>query len=90
MAAEIAITEVLVLPALKALLRLQTVHLSPLRPDEVLVEIHATGICHTDLSCMDGMLPISTPAVLGHEGAGVVIDIGSDVSHVFKGDKKCS
>ncbi|EXJ58338.1 hypothetical protein A1O7_05763 [Cladophialophora yegresii CBS 114405] len=80
-------TEALVLPALKAPLQLQKVHLSPLQKDEVLVEIHATGICHTDLSCMDGMLPISTPAVLGHEGAGVVLAIGTDVSHVAPHDK---
>ncbi|ETI22685.1 hypothetical protein G647_06761 [Cladophialophora carrionii CBS 160.54] len=87
MAETLMTTEALVLPALKAPLQLQRVHLSPLQKDEVLVEMHATGICHTDLSCMDGMLPISTPAVLGHEGAGVVLAVGTDVSHVSKGDK---
>ncbi|OCT51323.1 Aryl-alcohol dehydrogenase [Cladophialophora carrionii] len=87
MAGTLTTTEALVLLALKAPLQLQRIHLSPLQEDEVLVEIHATGICHTDLSCMDGMLPISTPAVLGHEGAGVVLAVGTDVSHVSKGDK---
>ena len=87
MSGSISSTEALVLPALKAPLQLRTVQLSLLQPDEVLVEIHATGICHTDLSCIDGMLPISTPAVLGHEGAGVVLDTGSTVSHVSRGDK---
>lgn len=80
-------TEALVLPALKAPLRLQTIHISPLQQDEVLVEIAATGICHTDLSCIDGMLPITVPAVLGHEGAGVVLSTGSSVTHVAMGDK---
>ena len=51
------------------------------------LRILATGICHTDVSCMEGMLPISTPAVLGHEGAGVVIEVGSNISQVSQGDK---
>jgi Zn-dependent alcohol dehydrogenase len=83
----IATTEALVLPIIKGRLKLQQVRLSTLQQHEILVEIHATGICHTDLSCMDGMLPISTPAVLGHEGAGIVLDAGSSVTHVAKGDK---
>ena len=66
---------------------LATVQLSELRPDEALVEIHATGICHTDLSCQDGTLPVSFPAILGHEGAGVVLETGSDIKHVKPGDK---
>lgn len=36
--------------------------------DEVLVEIHATGICHTDIACIEGKLPVAYPCVLGHEG----------------------
>lgn len=46
----------------------ETIRLDPLRPTEALVEIHASGICHTDLSCAEGSLPAKTPAVLGHEG----------------------
>lgn len=42
--------------------------LGPLRPDELLVDIHATGICHTDVACMNGTLPMRLPQVLGHEG----------------------
>ncbi|KAK4939203.1 hypothetical protein LTR10_020502 [Elasticomyces elasticus] len=80
-------TEALVLPSINAPLTLRSVQLSPLQPDEALIEIHATGICHTDLSCMNGTLPISTPAVLGHEGAGIVLATGSTIEHVSKGDK---
>ena len=79
--------QALVLPGPGEPLVLQTVHLSALLADEALVEIHATGICHTDLSCMNGTLPTATPAVLGHEGAGIVVEVGSGVTHVAKGDK---
>lgn len=47
---------------------LETIKLDTLKPDEALVEIHATGICHTDLSCATGILPARVPAVFGHEG----------------------
>ena len=82
----ITTTDALVLPSVGAGLTLRKVQLATLQPDEALVEIHATGICHTDLSCMDGTLPISTPAVLGHEGSGIVLESGSKVTHVSKGD----
>jgi aryl-alcohol dehydrogenase len=58
----------------------QELELGDLRPDEVLVEVAAAGICHTDLICRDQWLPVPLPAVLGHEGAGVVIAIGSAVT----------
>lgn len=47
---------------------LDQVKLDTIKDDEALIEIAATGICHTDLSCADGTLPASAPAVLGHEG----------------------
>lgn len=47
--------------------------------DEVLVQVVATGICHTDLSCASGRLPIGYPVVLGHEAAGVVEAVGPAV-----------
>lgn len=56
------------------------------REDEVLVRIVATGICHTDLSVRDQLLPMPLPAVLGHEGAGVVEAVGSNVTNVAPGD----
>src|SRR5262249_23053508 len=54
---------------------------------EVLVEVKATGICHTDEFTLSGADPEGLfPAVLGHEGAGVVVDIGAGVTSVKKGD----
>jgi S-(hydroxymethyl)glutathione dehydrogenase / alcohol dehydrogenase len=54
---------------------------------EVLIEIHATGVCHTDAYTLSGQDPEGLfPAVLGHEGAGVVVDIGPGVKSVTRGD----
>jgi aryl-alcohol dehydrogenase len=66
---------------------LRELELDDLRPDEVLVEVAASGICHTDLICRDQWLPVPLPAVLGHEGAGVVREVGSAVTHVAPGDR---
>lgn len=56
------------------------------RADEVLVDIAGTGLCHTDLITRDRWFPLPLPAVLGHEGAGVVAAVGENVSHVVPGD----
>ncbi|MER2510587.1 MAG: S-(hydroxymethyl)glutathione dehydrogenase/class III alcohol dehydrogenase [Amaricoccus sp.] len=57
------------------------------RAGEVLVEIKATGICHTDEFTLSGADPEGLfPAILGHEGAGVVVDVGPGVTSVKKGD----
>jgi aryl-alcohol dehydrogenase len=64
---------------------LEDVVLDGPRPDEVLVEIVATGMCHTDLLVRDSR-PECLPAVLGHEGAGVVVEIGSAVTGLASGD----
>ena len=61
-------TTALLLPEVGASFELREVFLAPLQPDEVLVEIRATGLCHTDLSFANGTLPCSPNAVLGHEG----------------------
>ena len=54
---------------------------------EVLVEIKATGVCHTDEFTLSGADPEGLfPAILGHEGAGIVVDIGKGVTSVKKGD----
>jgi S-(hydroxymethyl)glutathione dehydrogenase/alcohol dehydrogenase len=55
-------------------------------PREVLVRTAATGVCHSDLHVLDGALPNPVPIVLGHEPAGVVEAVGSDVGHVAPGD----
>jgi Zn-dependent alcohol dehydrogenase len=47
---------------------LEAVTLPALRANEILVKIHATGICHTDLSCMNGVFPADLPHIFGHEG----------------------
>ncbi|MEU5844006.1 NAD(P)-dependent alcohol dehydrogenase [Rhodococcus sp. NPDC047139] len=67
-------------------LRLETVTVPELRDDEVLVRIHGVGICHTDLTAAAGGVPLPTPAVLGHEGAGVVAEVGSAVTGLRVGD----
>ncbi|MEY8041451.1 NAD(P)-dependent alcohol dehydrogenase [Saccharopolyspora cebuensis] len=64
----------------------ETVQVEPPRADEVLVRIVAVGICHTDLATRDGLLHTRLPAVLGHEGAGVVESVGAEVTRVREGD----
>jgi aryl-alcohol dehydrogenase len=66
---------------------LQEVDLGELAPDEVLVRVAASGICHTDLICRDQWYPVPLPQVLGHEGAGVVEAVGSAVTKVARGDR---
>src|SRR6266513_2741214 len=68
-------------------LTVETVQLQGPKAGEVLVEIKATGICHTDEFTRSGSDPEGLfPAILGHEGAGVVVEIGADVASVKKGD----
>ena len=66
---------------------IETVELDGPRAGEVLVEIKATGICHTDEFTWSGADPEGLfPAILGHEGAGIVVDVGPGVSTLKKGD----
>ncbi|KAF5638109.1 C2H2 transcription factor [Fusarium sp. NRRL 52700] len=80
-------TTALIAPALDGSFELKEVYLDSLQPDEALIEIHASGVCHTDLSCASGKLPCAPNAVLGHEGAGVVLEIGANVTSISPGDK---
>jgi aryl-alcohol dehydrogenase len=64
----------------------QEVELAPLRADEVLVGLVATGVCHTDLTCRTGFAATPRPVVLGHEGAGQVLEIGPGVTDLVPGD----
>jgi aryl-alcohol dehydrogenase len=66
---------------------LQELELGELRPDEVLVKVAAAGICHTDLICRDQWYPVPFPSVFGHEGAGVVDQVGDAVTQVAPGDR---
>jgi len=68
-------------------LSIETVDLDGPREGEVLVEIRATGVCHTDAFTLSGADPEGAfPVILGHEGAGVVVDVGPGVKSVHKGD----
>lgn len=68
-------------------LSLETVHLEGPKAGEVLVEIKATGICHTDAYTLSGADPEGLfPAILGHEGAGIVVEVGPDVKSLKPGD----
>ncbi len=68
-------------------LTIETVELDGPRHGEVLVELKATGICHTDKFTLSGADPEGLfPAILGHEGAGIVVETGSGVSSLKKGD----
>src|SRR4026208_427960 len=68
-------------------LTIETVQLQGPKTGEVLVGIKATGICHTDEFTRSGADPEGLfPAILGHEGAGVVVDVGPGVTSVKKGD----
>ncbi len=68
-------------------LEIMEVNLAGPKPGEVMVEIRATGICHTDEFTLSGADPEGLfPAILGHEGAGVVVEVGEGVTTVKKGD----
>ncbi|MEG3908548.1 S-(hydroxymethyl)glutathione dehydrogenase/class III alcohol dehydrogenase [Microcoleus sp. w1-18aA5] len=69
-------------------LSIETVDLDGPRAGEVLVEIKATGVCHTDAYTLSGADPEGLfPAILGHEGAGIVAEVGSGVTSVKVGDR---
>ena len=68
-------------------LSIETVQLEGPKEGEVLVEIKATGVCHTDKFTLSGGDPEGIfPAILGHEGAGIVVDVGAGVKSLKKGD----
>ena len=56
-------------------------------PRDVVVRVDASGVCHSDLSIIDGKLPLPPPMMLGHEGAGTVEWAGAEVSRVKPGDR---
>jgi len=65
----------------------ESLALRPPAAHDVVVRIEASGICHSDISVMTGDLPGRLPVVLGHEGAGVVMEIGTEVTTVRVGDR---
>jgi aryl-alcohol dehydrogenase len=70
-----------------AVFDLERVDLPELVEGQVLVRLEAVGICHADLGARAGTFPVSYPVVLGHEGCGVVVDAGPDVSTISAGDR---
>ena len=75
-----------VLRELKKPLVIEEVTLDDAGPGQVLVKTAASGVCHSDLHFIEGLWPSSLPAVLGHEAAGVVEEVGPGVTHVEPGD----
>ncbi|MBI5618064.1 MAG: Zn-dependent alcohol dehydrogenase [Gammaproteobacteria bacterium] len=65
------------------------VDLDPPKAGEVMIKMKATGVCHSDLSVINGTIPSPFPVVLGHEGAGIVEQVGEGVTHVKPGDHVC-
>lgn len=68
-------------------LRIEEVQLAPVRRGEVLVRIRAAGLCHSDLSVIQGSRPRPLPMVLGHEAAGEIVEIGDGVQGLKTGDQ---
>lgn len=75
-----------ILQAVDEPLVVDRVQLERLAPSDVLIRNRASGLCHTDLEVTQGNLSYPLPIVLGHEGAGVVEEVGSAVTHVRPGD----
>lgn len=68
-------------------LQIESLELAPPKVNEVLVRTIASGICHSDYSVAHGVLKTPMPIVLGHEGGGIVEQVGPGVSHLKPGDK---
>jgi S-(hydroxymethyl)glutathione dehydrogenase/alcohol dehydrogenase len=62
------------------------IEVAPPGPGEVKIKVVASGVCHSDLSVLNGTIPLPTPIVLGHEGAGIVEEVGEGVTTVAAGD----
>ena len=65
----------------------EEIELDPPRAGEVLVRMAVTGVCHSDLSAVRGLIRYDEPTVLGHEGAGTVVEVGQGVTTVTPGDR---
>ncbi|HLS82453.1 MAG TPA: Zn-dependent alcohol dehydrogenase [Steroidobacter sp.] len=67
-------------------LAVEDISIAPPKTGEVLIRMKAAGVCHSDLSVANGTVPMPLPMVLGHEGAGVVAEVGPGVTNVKPGD----
>ncbi|POY71086.1 hypothetical protein BMF94_5843 [Rhodotorula taiwanensis] len=79
-------TQALVLRELNAPFELCDIEIDDPQPNEVLVRVTACGLCHTDLIIQAGVFPSPFPCIVGHEGAGQVVKVGSAVTRVEPGD----
>ena len=79
-------TKAAVLHERNQLWSIEAIDLDPPKDLEVLVELHASGLCHSDEHIVTGDMPFRLPCVGGHEGAGVVLEVGSKVSSLAPGD----
>jgi len=70
----------------KSPLEIEEIELDPPKAGEVLVKVGASGVCHSDLSVIEGRMPAMPPIILGHEAAGVVEEVGEGVTNVKAGD----
>ena len=68
-------------------LSLEEVELSAPKASEVLVKTIACGVCHTDAAALHLFIPVTLPIILGHEGVGIVEEVGSEVTSLKKGDR---
>src|SRR5258708_25051852 len=66
---------------------IETLEVAKPGPREVLLNTAYAGLCHSDLHFLEGLYPIQTPCVLGHESSAVVEAVGSDVTYVKPGDR---
>jgi Zn-dependent alcohol dehydrogenase len=80
-------TRAAVMRAIDGPLQVEVLEIAEPGPGEVLVRLGASGVCHSDLHVWNGDWPgVPLPIVLGHEGAGVVEEVGSGVDRVARGD----
>ncbi|MGV9292646.1 zinc-binding dehydrogenase [Amycolatopsis sp. NPDC003676] len=79
-------TEAALLEKAGSALRITEITLADPGPGEVVVEVRATGVCQSDVGVFTGKLPAPVPLVLGHEGAGVVVEVGAGVEDLKAGD----
>ena len=73
----------------KGPLEIKEMPLPTVKAHDVLVKIHACGVCHTDLHACHGDWPVKPkmPLIPGHEGVGEVVEVGSEISHLKVGDR---
>ena len=76
-----------VLRQIGAPMTIETVEVGPVAPGDVVVRVRAASLCHTDLEAIEGSLAVALPAVLGHEAAGEVAEMGPGVTGLKPGDR---